>query len=639
MQEDQVCGSHMQVSSGAIVDRVEPVEEEDVSNRLVYKLVRVEEDGTVVPATEDEVFKMETMLEGDASAGCSEGLLGVKGLDLERKKLLAQVERLDGFVPSYSKLGSKLENKNLLLESPDKLARERHTGREPLLETSTGELEIPCSTSKHSCMGTTSKTVGRTKTKRRPASKSTSSEFDNREPDVLKGKVCLDSLSIRELHDTFQRTFGRQTSVKDKQWLKRRISLGLCEVASNNAVAADTWIDAVDGGVSGARCGMHFSAEQPLPAIGVKEVIGNKMPQVVVEGSAAPKFLGHKKRSPRGLRPLIALHLTSFNSIGGNADTSVNKNQLQASEIREGKRQLKPTKRYIEELESSDTRAGCGHSSGAKKLGDGGVESKSDVGVCSDELENERGKSHLGVSGLKFATGYRNHRGRPNKDCNTVVKSKSTERAAQLVRKAISTRASRHSDKESVPLVRSKVKPVTGQLMHRPCSIDPQQHVSGMDQSLALVMHSGTGSKESLALAPRLTSDEHTETIRTRKSGMRRKHHRPWTIREVMKLVEGVAHCGVGKWAEIKKLAFYNSVYRTSVDLKDKWRNLLRASDAYLQASKQGEQRRKHTSPAIPGPLLLRVCELAQFQAQSQTVSIESSVSRSGRTVHKRHVL
>lgn len=35
----------------------------------------------------------------------------------------------------------------------------------------------------------------------------------------------LDNMSIRELHEAFRSTFGRETSVKDKQWLKRRIDL------------------------------------------------------------------------------------------------------------------------------------------------------------------------------------------------------------------------------------------------------------------------------------------------------------------------------------------------------------------------------------------------------------------------------
>jgi hypothetical protein len=47
-----------------------------------------------------------------------------------------------------------------------------------------------------------------------------------------------------------------------------------------------------------------------------------------------------------------------------------------------------------------------------------------------------------------------------------------------------------------------------------------------------------------------------------------RKHHRAWTLCEVMKLVDGVALHGAGKWSEIRKLAFSSYSYRTSVDLK-----------------------------------------------------------------------
>lgn len=57
-------------------------------------------------------------------------------------------------------------------------------------------------------------------------------------------------------------------------------------------------------------------------------------------------------------------------------------------------------------------------------------------------------------------------------------------------------------------------------------------------------------------------------TVPTANGGTRRKHHRPWTLREVLTLVEGVARCGGGKWADIKKLAFSTVSYRTAVDLK-----------------------------------------------------------------------
>ena len=73
---------------------------------------------------------------------------------------------------------------------------------------------------------------------------------------------------------------------------------------------------------------------------------------------------------------------------------------------------------------------------------------------------------------------------------------------------------------------------------------------------------------EPLPLDSRPENDQPIATVPTANGGTRRKHHRPWTLREVMTLVEGVARCGGGKWADIKKLAFSNVGYRTAVDLK-----------------------------------------------------------------------
>lgn len=64
------------------------------------------------------------------------------------------------------------------------------------------------------------------------------------------------------------------------------------------------------------------------------------------------------------------------------------------------------------------------------------------------------------------------------------------------------------------------------------------------------------------------TSDDNIATVPTAKGGIRRKHHRAWTLGEVMKLVEGVSRYGAGRWSEIKRLAFASYSYRTSVDLK-----------------------------------------------------------------------
>ncbi|XP_057955488.1 uncharacterized protein LOC131149236 isoform X2 [Malania oleifera] len=107
------------------------------------------------------------------------------------------------------------------------------------------------------------------------------------------------------------------------------------------------------------------------------------------------------------------------------------------------------------------------------------------------------------------------------------------------------------------------------------------------------------------------SDDESITKINTKKDGRRRKHHRLWTLSEVMKLIEGVSQYGVGRWTEIKRLLFSSSAHRTSVDLKDKWRNLLRASCTKLQSKREVEQGRKHPSHHIPQPVLHRVRELA----------------------------
>ncbi|WOL06223.1 hypothetical protein Cni_G14955 [Canna indica] len=107
-------------------------------------------------------------------------------------------------------------------------------------------------------------------------------------------------------------------------------------------------------------------------------------------------------------------------------------------------------------------------------------------------------------------------------------------------------------------------------------------------------------------------SEDYTKATRNEKCGIRRKHHRVWTLPEVMKLIEGVSRYGVGKWTEIKRLLFPTSPFRTSVDLKDKWRNLLRASAAQMHNRKQaGSHKKNNMSLPIPQYVLRRIKELS----------------------------
>ena len=50
------------------------------------------------------------------------------------------------------------------------------------------------------------------------------------------------------------------------------------------------------------------------------------------------------------------------------------------------------------------------------------------------------------------------------------------------------------------------------------------------------------------------------------------------SIEETEALVLGVEQCGGGKWADIKKLGYNIIAQRSAVDLKDKWRNLMRVA-------------------------------------------------------------
>ncbi|KAL5546149.1 hypothetical protein UlMin_005836 [Ulmus minor] len=93
----------------------------------------------------------------------------------------------------------------------------------------------------------------------------------------------------------------------------------------------------------------------------------------------------------------------------------------------------------------------------------------------------------------------------------------------------------------------------------------------------------------------------------------RRKHQRMWTMAEVTKLVDGISEYGVGRWTDIKRVLFTTSDYRTPIDLRDKWRNLLRASSGQKLKKKEVEPKQSGASRPMPMPLLLRVRELAKI--------------------------
>lgn len=113
--------------------------------------------------------------------------------------------------------------------------------------------------------------------------------------------------------------------------------------------------------------------------------------------------------------------------------------------------------------------------------------------------------------------------------------------------------------------------------------------------------------------SPDQSKCDSAKTIISEEDGGQRKHHKLWTISEVMKLIDGVSEYGVGRWTQIKRLLFSSSVHRTPVDLKDKWRNLLKASCAEEQSKKENEKRRNQPWRPLPKSMLRRVSELAMI--------------------------
>ena len=81
--------------------------------------------------------------------------------------------------------------------------------------------------------------------------------------------------------------------------------------------------------------------------------------------------------------------------------------------------------------------------------------------------------------------------------------------------------------------------------------------------------------------------------------------------------MDGVEQCGgAGRWQEIKRLEYHALTQRSAVDLKDKWRNLLRVANLpSLHSNIKGDKKREAPSaeiltrvspspPPLPTPLL-----------------------------------
>ncbi|KAK7301448.1 hypothetical protein RJT34_12312 [Clitoria ternatea] len=132
---------------------------------------------------------------------------------------------------------------------------------------------------------------------------------------------------------------------------------------------------------------------------------------------------------------------------------------------------------------------------------------------------------------------------------------------------------------------------------------------------------------------PSESEDECLTSKRSRRKSQR-KHQRMWTLSEVMNLVEGISEYGVGRWTDIKRFLFSSSSHRTPIDLRDKWRNLLRASSVEKFNKKEVEQNDELALRPLPFNVVHRVRELAKIHPYPrQRGSKKSQVGQAGSSV------
>ncbi|KAF7843580.1 Telomere repeat-binding protein 6 [Senna tora] len=566
-----------------------------IANQVVYKLVRVEGDGRLVPATDDEVIEVEDFLEYDESEMhvVADSGQNVECLLVERSSLgKPQLECSEDLSKSNNeeadlwKLNAQLqeEKHDLVCGSPGhsyvNVDSQSFADKLPVIDGKI-QAEIP----------STEIASSRTSGGLIDSGSSALAVCSNLKPDfsLLKGEICLDKLSIRELHELFKVTFGRETTVKDKQWLKRRISMSLtnsCDVSTTSFIVEDNKL-------------VKKSEENNC---------GNVDTVLSRDITAGGEYSNCKDLSnTEGSGIEDNLVVSGYVPKNHDTDHELGHEDLQ-TEQRAPKRMRKPTKRYIEEFseyESRDHHPRLLNSN--KSLGLGHISPKS----CNKAARNvfSEGRTvitrldSLGSSEIHIPCVSRVRRSRPRKNIMSLINfhTSGMREVEKLGYKALGEHASQAARGSQDEALKSTSTPAKFQQPVRPTV--PLLIVSAAEpvkNKLGPVMGTVELQQELRPKKPDSSSytlDDNLVTIPVAKGGMRRKHHRAWTLVEVMKLVEGVSRCGAGKWSEIKRLAFASYSHRTSVDLKDKWRNLLKASFAPMPADERVSE--------IPCPLPL----------------------------------
>ncbi|KAE8667159.1 subtilisin-like protease isoform 1 [Hibiscus syriacus] len=555
-----------------------------VADPVVYKLVRVDGNGRLVPATDDELMEVEGLLENE-----------------KREALIVEdTGQAFGYTSNEASSSGMPQ-----LESSEGLSQSENTEAETEKLSTQLEETVPsraqCSSDDHVTQPVSVGMCLKPLDGPIQGGASTSAGCISSQPDFskLKGEICLDNLSIKELHEVFKATFGRDTTVKDKLWLKRRIAMGLtnsCDVSTTTFVIKDNKLVKKDKEDSSDNVNLGTGKVYSAVAVEYNGDLLNNLSSQIDE------------------------HQTISEARSGNNVVENNfANEDLAADQRAAKRVRKPTKRYIEELSEAESKEYSGRLIvSPKNIGIRPLPSNSHARPARNvSLEGRTVITRLdslGGFGIQVPCVYRVRRSRPRKNVTTLLKfhPSGMGMTATFIKRGLDVHGSEMGNASMNKVLEAKST----------LEQTPQQFVAESNKEKS---STDLGQNMELKYVDPLgdTSDDNVVTVPTAKGGIRRKHHRSWTLSEVMKLVEGVSKYGTGRWSEIKKFAFASYSYRTSVDLKDKWRNLLKASFAQPPADK-GANSRKHPSMPIPAPILLRVRELAEMQAQSPSPNLSA---------------
>ncbi|KAK3159252.1 hypothetical protein QOZ80_2AG0147830 [Eleusine coracana subsp. coracana] len=573
-------------------------EKKGSSDPVVYQLVRVEGDGTLVPATEDEVLQFEHFLHDEKvdlpsieDVRHGDELFSNDCMLLKKSDSEDDSSKLETADVGTEKLCASLEENRLQSlddssplkctvvhdQQPDKLHPEQgdnNIAHRPNASTETAKSAVLNDSfiAEKDNGDACSRPVDDSCTRENDSPVASSVHFS-----ILRGEVCLDDLTIRELQEAFRATFGRQTTVKDKIWLKRRITMGLansCDVPSSGCVVKDYRVFGKDGKQLDVPQAISLVKDQVINPVNERSSPSSSYYQSEEQQGSSKRLKRVPVTNDEPQRNLLDEHCTI-------------------------KRVRKPTKRFIEELSDNEARDSPEKlSSPAKRVAHDEVMLKPPVTpfqeVDSTRTSYPTRKDTLGGFSVHVPYVSRMRRGRPRKRFIWFVGNKPL---VQFEEAQTTVGAMLENDIEEGDHAMKAFKD--------PPMVNAVKggHIEAVDNK---GVHKLQGNAYNAAANPKTNR------------AFTRKHHRAWTLCEVMKLVDGVALYGAGKWSEIRKLAFSSYSYRTSVDLKDKWRNLIRASKTQLPALEDGDCPRKSNPAIVPIPpsILLRVKELNELQSQ-----------------------